>query len=116
MGDLAEPEDNVVSIHEFTVTVEVSRVSGKFATRDEITDALREGIEQGANDADVYGLGPDGESEYQIDDVNIEEVEPRKGKVPYRVLELSESETTYLANVLRNQRRNHADKLRERLS
>lgn len=50
----------------FTVTVEVERVTGKFASRVEIQEALVEAIEQGAYDAALDGIGADGESEYEV--------------------------------------------------
>lgn len=53
--------------HTFTIEVTVERVAGKFAPRDEIADALATAVE----DADLYGLGADGESEYNVEDVSV---------------------------------------------
>lgn len=58
----------------FTVQVTVERISGKFASRADIADALLEEIESGALGADVSGRDVDGSSEYEITDVVVEEV------------------------------------------
>ncbi len=64
----------------FTVNVEVTRTSGKFASRDEIAEALIEEIE-GADPSSIYNLGADGESEYEIDSWEVEEIpDPAKAK------------------------------------
>lgn len=49
----------------FTVEVEVERTQGKFASRDEIAETIREWLD-GANDGSVDGVGADGESEYEV--------------------------------------------------
>lgn len=49
----------------FTVEVEVERISGKFAARDEIEEQIREAIE-GADPGSVDGVGADGDTEYEI--------------------------------------------------
>lgn len=51
----------------FTIEVEVEREQGKFASRDEIAEALAEAVEQ----ADLSSLGADGTSEYVINDVSV---------------------------------------------
>jgi len=51
----------------FTVEVEVERIQGKFATRDEIEATIQEWLE-GANEGSVDGVGADGESEYEVAD------------------------------------------------
>lgn len=61
----------------FTVDVTVERISGKFATRSDIADAIREALESGANDAYVSGIGDDGNSEYEVTDVTVDEVDKR---------------------------------------
>lgn len=53
-----------------TIEVEVSRISGKFATRDEIQDFLIAEIE-GSNPGTVDGVGADGETEYEIDNWEV---------------------------------------------
>lgn len=50
---------------EFTVTVEVERVAGKFASRDEVSEQL-EAMLDGANEGMVDGVGADGDSEYEV--------------------------------------------------
>lgn len=57
---------------EFKVTVTVERVSGKFASRDEISEALMAELE-GAEPYGVSGLGADGMSEYETSDFTVEE-------------------------------------------
>jgi hypothetical protein len=55
----------------FTITIEVDRVQGKFASRDEIEGLLIEAIEDiGATD--LTGIGADGNSEYEISDFSWE--------------------------------------------
>ncbi len=56
-----------------TITVELSRVAGLFAGRDELGEAIRDAIQ----DADLSGLGPQGDSEYQVDDIRVEAAAPR---------------------------------------
>jgi hypothetical protein len=58
--------------YRFTLTVETERESGKFASRDEILDAIREAIE-GANPDQLDGLGADGASVYNITDWSLDE-------------------------------------------
>ncbi len=56
----------------FTVEMEVNRISGKFASKDDIADAIQSELEQAADAADVSSVGPDGDSEYEITDVSVE--------------------------------------------
>lgn len=63
--------------HVFQVEVETQHTSGKFAGRDEIAEAILEWL-QDANDTLVHGIGVDGESEYEVVDWSIEEIEPPK--------------------------------------
>lgn len=58
---------------ELRVTVEVSRESGKFASRDEVEQAVVEAVE-GADFGEVSGIGADGESVYVVDDWAVEVV------------------------------------------
>lgn len=55
----------------FEVFVEVERVQGKFASRDEVEDTIREMLEQ-ANEGTVDGVGADGDTEYEINDWSVE--------------------------------------------
>lgn len=64
----------------FTVDVEVERIQGKFATRDEIADAIRSALEDAEHNIDVTSIGPDGDSEYEVVCCDIDEVEQKKGK------------------------------------
>lgn len=56
----------------FTVTVELEREAGKFATRDEMSEELLNWLE-GANESQVYGIGADGDSTYNITNWEAEE-------------------------------------------
>jgi hypothetical protein len=58
----------------FTITgsVSVSRVQGKFATKDEIRELIEETLSDALGGLDLSGLGADGESEYEVDDSNVE--------------------------------------------
>ncbi|MGB3414052.1 MAG: hypothetical protein WBA28_04990 [Microbacteriaceae bacterium] len=60
--------------HTIRLTIEVvlERSQGKFASRDEMTEALIDEIEQ-SDPGTLYGLGADGESEYEIVEWNVEE-------------------------------------------
>lgn len=55
----------------YTVEVEVERVQGKFASRDEIGELILEQL-QGA-DIDVSGVGADGDSEYEVVSFDVNE-------------------------------------------
>jgi hypothetical protein len=64
----------------FTVTVEVNRTSGKFASRDEIAEAIISEIE-GTDPGSLDGLGADGESEYEVESWEVEETpEPPRAR------------------------------------
>lgn len=56
----------------FNVSIEVERQAGKFASRDEITQALQSALEDGLDGADLSTLGADGESVYDIIDTTVE--------------------------------------------
>lgn len=51
-------------IFKVTIDVEVQRVQGKFASRDDIQGSIQEELEQ--TEPDLSGLGADGDSEYEI--------------------------------------------------
>lgn len=54
---------------DFTVSVDVSHESGKFATREDIGEAIKEAIE--GCDPDLASLGPEGDTVYNIDDLSV---------------------------------------------
>lgn len=62
----------------FTVDVEIERVQGKFATRDEIEQAIRTALEEVESNIDVSGIGPDGDSEYEVVSCDVNEAEVAK--------------------------------------
>jgi hypothetical protein len=49
----------------FQVEVELEREEGKFASRDEMAEAIIEWLES-ANEQSVDGIGADGESTYEV--------------------------------------------------
>jgi len=53
----------------FTVACQVERIKGKFATREELTDALLVALEN--VDPDIGNVGPDGDTEYELVDVTV---------------------------------------------
>lgn len=57
---------------EFKVTVTVERVTGKFASRDEISEAIMSELE-GADPGYLSGLGTDGSSDYETTDFTVED-------------------------------------------
>lgn len=57
----------------FTVTVELERLEGKFASRDELESALFDEI-QDAAPSEVSGVGADGESTYEVAGWTVETV------------------------------------------
>ena len=54
--------------HRFLVMieVEVERTEGKFASRDEIAEAIQEALANAGEGESLSGLGADGDSEYEI--------------------------------------------------
>jgi hypothetical protein len=50
----------------YLVDVDVEHETGKFASRDEISEVLQEAIQSAIEEADLNGLGMDGTSEYTI--------------------------------------------------
>jgi hypothetical protein len=64
----------------FEVEIQLERVGGKFAPREEVVDALREQLEQAAGEG-VSGVGADGDTEYEASDYTITEIErPKAGR------------------------------------
>lgn len=61
-----------MSSFRFTVTVELNRESGKFASREELAEQLTEALES-ANPGSVDGVGADSDSTYAVDDWSVEE-------------------------------------------
>jgi hypothetical protein len=56
----------------FTVTVELDRESGKFASRDEMAEQITDALES-ADPGYVSGIGAYGDSEYSVTDWTVEE-------------------------------------------
>ncbi len=64
----------------FTVEIEVERVQGLFASRDEIGELLDEALNE-ANPDSIDQIGANGDSEYAVIPWDVSEViEPKKGK------------------------------------
>jgi hypothetical protein len=62
--------------HRFTVIleVEVERTEGKFASRDEIAEAIQEALANAGEGESLSGIGADGNSEYEITSSVVVEV------------------------------------------
>jgi hypothetical protein len=61
------------TVLEFKVTVRAERVTGKFASNDELREVIRDNLETNGVD-DINGVGADGETEYTINDVTVEDL------------------------------------------
>jgi len=61
----------------FTVEVEVERVEGKFASRDEISEQIFEAL-QSADPSSIDGVGSEGTSSYEVAGWEVTEEEPPK--------------------------------------
>lgn len=55
----------------FTVEVEVERIQGKFASKDDIESELNQALYD-ANPSSISGLGADGTSEYEVTNWEVE--------------------------------------------
>jgi hypothetical protein len=64
----ADPDEEVEMAHTFKVELEivVERIEGKFASRDEIAEAIEEALASTGEGESLSGLGADGNSEYEI--------------------------------------------------
>jgi hypothetical protein len=56
----------------YTVEVEVERVEGKFASRDEVAEQLQEALES-ADPGSIDGIGSDGTSGYEVTSWSVDE-------------------------------------------
>lgn len=54
----------------FTVEVTLERSEGKFASRDEMIEAIVEWLDQ-ANQDSIQGIGPDSDSSYDVSDWSV---------------------------------------------
>ena len=61
----------------YQVNVTVERISGKFVSRDEMAEAITDALDDASTDP--YSMGPDGDSEYEVIDLTIEEQPWGKG-------------------------------------
>jgi hypothetical protein len=57
----------------FVVEVDLDRVEGKFASRDEMAEQLQEALDS-ANPGSVDGIGADGMSSYEVSGWEVNEV------------------------------------------
>lgn len=62
----------------YTVEVEVERIQGKFASRDEISEAIASALEEVEGNIYVSGIGADGDSEYEVVLFEFNEEEKRR--------------------------------------
>ncbi len=73
---MADPAEEDEMAHRFTVVleVEVERVEGKFASRDEIAEAIQDALASAGEGESLSGLGADANSEYEITSSVVVEV------------------------------------------
>lgn len=62
---------------EFRIKVDWEKTGGKFAPREEIVDAIREELES-ANPGNIDSIGADGDSDYEITEWEVDEIETVK--------------------------------------
>ncbi len=60
----------------FLVSVEYRRESGKFAPREDIVEAISAALRDAS--IEMYDLGADGDSIYEVDEIEVEEYVPPK--------------------------------------
>ena len=61
----------------FEVQVSIERVQGKFATREELAEQVLGWLEN-CNEGTISGVGSDGDSEYEVQDFEVQEIEQQK--------------------------------------
>lgn len=61
----------IMATFQFAITVTVERVTGKFAARDDIAEAIADALE-GADPGTLDGLGADGATEYEVTDFTVD--------------------------------------------
>lgn len=62
----------MASFFKFLVTVEVERIAGQFASRDDIYGELETAL-MDANPSEINGLGANGNSDYEVTMWEVEE-------------------------------------------
>jgi hypothetical protein len=62
----------MASTFRFLVMVEVDRTEGKFASRDELYEQIETAL-MDANPSEIYGIGADGSSNYEVTMWEVEE-------------------------------------------
>lgn len=62
----------------FLVEVDLERETGKFASRDDMSEAISSALEDAENGIDVTGLGPDSSSEYTVSVFGITELDNKE--------------------------------------
>lgn len=69
-----------MSTFTYLVTVDTEREEGLHASRDEQSEKIIEALEQGAQDADISGIGGRSDSVYSVTGVDIQEMEKKELK------------------------------------
>lgn len=64
----------------YLVTVDTEREEGLHASRDEQSEKIMEALEQGAQDADISGIGGRSDSAYSVTEIDIQEMEKKELK------------------------------------
>jgi len=62
-----------------TFSIDVERVEGKFASRDEIEEAIQTAFQDAVGNVNLSGLGADGTSEYEVTDATFD-IDPKGAK------------------------------------
>lgn len=67
----------------FNIEIDIERITGKFASRDEISGLIFDEISSAIDNLDLSSCGPDSASEYEISHYDVEEQEqPKPVKKP----------------------------------
>jgi hypothetical protein len=70
----ADKEDQMAHTFKVELEVIVERIEGKFASRDEIAEAIQEALASAGEGESLSGIGADGNSEYEIISSTVIEV------------------------------------------
>lgn len=64
-----------MSASRYVIEVETEHVSGKFAGVDDIEEKIGDALDEVESSIDLSGLGPDGDSEYEVSGFTVEAVD-----------------------------------------
>lgn len=72
-----------MSAYHFLVEVDIERESGKFASRDDISEAIAEALNDAPEQADLSSLGADSDSTYSVVQTDVTYMEKKELKDAY---------------------------------